>query len=87
MWEPRLLNIQALSKEILMGENVKNNHKCKKLTKKFRIISSNDSGKSYSVINAVDNVSFDVEIGIFWYLGPNGYGKTTLLKLLVCLWL
>ncbi|MCS7364708.1 MAG: ABC transporter ATP-binding protein [archaeon GB-1867-035] len=53
------------------------------MTKKFRIISSNESGKFYRVINAVDNVSFDVEAGdVFGLLGPNGSGKTTLLKLL-----
>src|SRR4030065_2179236 len=40
--------------------------------------------KSFGALNAVDDVSFDVEKGeIFGLLGPNGAGKTTAIRVLL----
>ncbi len=42
--------------------------------------------KIYGAVKAVDNVSFDVEVGeVFSLLGPNGAGKTTTVEILECL--
>lgn len=42
--------------------------------------------KSFGSINAVDNISFEVDSGIiFGFLGPNGAGKTTTINILCTL--
>lgn len=38
--------------------------------------------KKYSSKNVLDNISFELKQGVTALLAPNGYGKTTLLKLL-----
>ena len=39
--------------------------------------------KSYGVVQALDDVSFQVETGqVIGLLGPNGAGKTTMIKIL-----
>ncbi len=48
------------------------------------ILSIQQISKSYGVIRALDNISFDVPEGsVFGVLGPNGSGKTTLLGILL----
>lgn len=41
-----------------------------------------DISKKYSSKNVLDNISFELKQGVTALLAPNGYGKTTLLKLL-----
>lgn len=48
------------------------------------IVSFKGVSKSFGDINALDNVSFEVEKGEFVFItGPSGAGKTTLLKLIL----
>ena len=42
----------------------------------------NEISKKYSSKNVLDNISFELKQGVTALLAPNGYGKTTLLKLL-----
>lgn len=48
------------------------------------LVSARNVSKSYGTVQAVDDVSFDIEKGrIMGLIGPNGAGKTTLLKALL----
>lgn len=48
------------------------------------VLSVKDLSKSYSVVKALNGVSFDVPQGsVFGILGPNGSGKTTLLGIVM----
>jgi ABC-2 type transport system ATP-binding protein len=48
------------------------------------VLRVNSISKSFSNVNAVNNISFSVEQGdIFAFLGPNGAGKTTTLRILL----
>jgi ABC-2 type transport system ATP-binding protein len=48
------------------------------------VVKLEEVSKSFGVVRAVDNVSFDVAGGeIFGLLGPNGAGKTTILRLIL----
>ena len=48
-----------------------------------RVIEARDLSKAYGEIQAVDNVTLAVEEGaLFGLLGPNGSGKTTMIKML-----
>ena len=50
------------------------------------ILQVNEISKKYGNLNAVQNVSFDIQEGeIFSLLGPNGAGKTTTISMLSCL--
>lgn len=47
-------------------------------------VSLSDVSKSFGQIQAVDQVSFDVQAGeIFGLLGPNGAGKTSIIRLIL----
>jgi ABC-2 type transport system ATP-binding protein len=48
------------------------------------VLEIKDLTKRYSNITAVDNVSFRIDPGeVYGYLGPNGSGKTTTVKMLI----
>jgi ABC-2 type transport system ATP-binding protein len=48
-----------------------------------RVIEARDLSKAYGEVQAVDNVTLAVEEGaLFGLLGPNGSGKTTMIKML-----
>lgn len=42
-----------------------------------------DLSKSYGDLKALDNISFELEDGIYGLLGPNGAGKSTLMNILM----
>ena len=49
-------------------------------------ISANSLNKSYGNVEALKNLSFDVERGeIYGIIGPDGAGKTTLFRILTTL--
>ncbi len=55
----------------------------KKSKKSEAMISVQDLVKTYSGVNVVDGISFEVQSGeIFGILGPNGAGKTTTLEMI-----
>ncbi|AMM54293.1 ABC transporter ATP-binding protein [Pyrococcus kukulkanii] len=45
------------------------------------LLECSNLSKSYGKIKALDNVSFTLEKGISYILGPNGSGKTTFIKI------
>ena len=48
-----------------------------------RVIDARDLSKAYGDVQAVDHVTLAVEVGaLFGLLGPNGSGKTTMIKML-----
>lgn len=48
------------------------------------IVSVTNLKKLYGTVNAVDDISFDIEQGeIFGFLGPNGSGKTSTINMLI----
>ena len=48
-----------------------------------RVIEAHDLSKAYGDVQAVDHVTLAVEKGaLFGLLGPNGSGKTTMIKML-----
>ena len=48
------------------------------------LISTKDLTKSFSdSVVALDNLSFDVEPGIIGFVGANGAGKTTFIRILL----
>lgn len=48
------------------------------------IVSVTNLSKTYGDLNAVDNISFEIEQGeIFGFLGPNGAGKTSTINMLI----
>jgi ABC-2 type transport system ATP-binding protein len=52
-------------------------------TEMTRVIEANDLSKTYGEVQAVDHVTLAVEQGaLFGLLGPNGSGKTTMIKML-----
>ena len=47
------------------------------------VIEARDVSKTYGDVHAVDHVNLQVEEGeLFGLLGPNGSGKTTMIKML-----
>ncbi len=47
-------------------------------------LSTHNLGRDFGTLRALDDVSFDVAAGsIFGFLGPNGSGKTTMIRLLL----
>lgn len=49
-----------------------------------KLVSFRDVSKRFGFVNAVDNVSFEIEKGDFVFItGPSGAGKTTILKLIL----
>src|SRR5436853_7142363 len=50
------------------------------------MIDAKDLTRTFGNVTAVDRVTFHVEAGeIFGFLGPNGVGKTTTVRMLCCL--
>jgi ABC-2 type transport system ATP-binding protein len=48
------------------------------------IIRTQDLARSFGSVHAVDGVTFEVDGGtVFGFLGPNGSGKTTTIRLLL----
>ena len=47
-------------------------------------IQTHDLTRDFGAVRAVDHLTLDVPVGIiFGYLGPNGSGKTTTIRLLL----
>lgn len=46
------------------------------------ILKINNISKSYGSINVIDNISLNLEHGIYGLVGANGAGKTTLIKII-----
>ena len=46
------------------------------------LLECSNLSKSYGNVNALDGVSFALEEGISFIIGPNGSGKTTFIKIM-----
>lgn len=54
------------------------------LTRDFQTVRTPNGGNGSGVVRAVDNLTLDIPAGIvFGFLGPNGSGKTTTIRLLL----